>query len=462
MNLRPYQEEDAKILASKPCMACFNEQRTGKTPTALATVKLKGLEDQKILIVTTASTIYQWTKEYERWLGKPCVACAGLKPQKLKAIEKWTHGLVISIDSFKTTASSDGLIKPILERHPAMIILDEAHRIKSPKSLNAKALFKTNKIPHRLALTATPAAGKPYDVFSILKFLEPDKWTSFWNFQNEYFERKVEKITRFYNGIRTLAEYSTFEGFLPGKDIELQETLEQISIQRKRKDVMPWLPDKFYERVPLKPTVEQARYLAELNKTFTTEHIDANGVLARIVKYRQICLDPGLLDLLGGSPKTTYILQYLQDYPEESIIVFSKFTSYLIKLYNQLENLCRCGIIIGDTPAKTRDKIVTDFQRGKCKVLLINIDAGKEGLTLDTAETTIFTDKYPPIGDIQQAEDRFIASTEDKAHKAHKIIELVMKDTFDEHLYNLLDQRKDETDIINDYNKYINERRKRK
>ena len=37
--LRPYQKEDAKFLVTKPAMACFNEQRTGKTPTALATIK---------------------------------------------------------------------------------------------------------------------------------------------------------------------------------------------------------------------------------------------------------------------------------------------------------------------------------------------------------------------------------------------------------------------------------------
>ena len=90
---------------------------------------------------------------------------------------------------------------------------------------------------------------------------------------------------------------------------------------------------------------------------------------------------------------------------------------------------------------------------------MINIDAGKEALTLDRAETTIFTDKYPPIGSIEQAEDRFVASTKDKAHKAHKIIELMMKDTFDEQLYNLLEQRKSETDVINNYKQYIEERR---
>ena len=33
--LRPYQIEDVKFLSARKNCACFNEQRTGKTPTAL-------------------------------------------------------------------------------------------------------------------------------------------------------------------------------------------------------------------------------------------------------------------------------------------------------------------------------------------------------------------------------------------------------------------------------------------
>ena len=60
MELRNYQQEDANFLASLPCSACFNEQRTGKTPTALETIKIRNLQDDRILIVTTASSLYQW------------------------------------------------------------------------------------------------------------------------------------------------------------------------------------------------------------------------------------------------------------------------------------------------------------------------------------------------------------------------------------------------------------------
>lgn len=451
-NLRDYQKEDANFLASLPSSACFNEQRTGKTPTALETIRLRNITDEKVLIITTASSVIQWKNEYERWLNRPCVVCTGTPKQKLKAIEEWTHGLIISIDSFKETKSSKGLIEPILKQKPKQIILDEAHKIKNPQTANATALFKTSKIPYRLALTGTPAQGKPYDIFSILKFLFPSDFRGFWKFIEEYFI--VEEETIYVQGKpRT---FKTYERFQPGKEKDLQLLLDTFSTQRKRKDVMPWLPDKYYERIRLEPTKEQKKYLQELKDTYRTEDIVTTGTLDRLIRYRQICLDPALLNLKGKSPKTEWILQYIKDYPDESIIIFSKFTSYLCKLAEQLQTTW--AMLIGSTTTAQRGQFIKDFQDKKFQVFLINIDAGKEALTLDTAETTIFTDKYPPIGDIEQAEDRFIASTIDKKNKAHKIIELMMAGTFDEEIYELLQQRKEETDVINNYKKYLERR----
>ena len=449
MKLREYQKEDANFLASLPHSACFNEQRTGKTPTALETIKLRNLQDERILIVTTASSIYQWKEEYERWLKKPCEICIGTPTAKRKAVERWTHGLIISLDSFKETSNRSGLIEPILQKKPEMIILDEAHKIKNPKTASAKAIFKTTKIPYRLALTGTPAQGKPYDIYSILKFLFPNDFRGFWKFLEEYFV--IEDNVVYRQG--RPQHFKTYDNFQPGKDKELQQLLSKFSTQRKRKEVMEWLPDKFYEQVKLEPTNEQVKYLTELQKSYRTGDITTTGTLDRLVRYRQICLDPGLIELKGKSPKTEWIKQYIKDNPDEYLIIFSKFTSYLIKLAEELDTTW--ALLIGSTPPKERGKFVKDFQNGRFKVFLINIDAGKEALTLDRAETTIFTDKYPPIGSIEQAEDRFVASTKDKAHKNHKIIELMMRGTFDEELYKLLKQRKSETDIINNYNQYL-------
>lgn len=445
LQLKPYQAEDVAFLSTKDAACCFNQQRTGKTPTILSVLKQKGTK--KNLIVCPASIIYQWKEEYEKWMQKPCVAVSGTLSQKKKLLSKWSSGLVISYDSLKTTKRSDGLIDPILKHNPNSVILDEAHRIKNPKSANFKSIKRLTNVPTRYALTGTPSPNKAEEIWSILHFIDKTQWSSYWNFAKEYF-----KVIRVPYGNQHLE----IGNFKPGKERQLQEYLNTIATNRKRKDVMKWLPEKDYTRIKLPLTSLQAKYLNELEMYFETEHVITQGILDRLIRYRQICLDPGLLNLKGTSPKTDWIIQYLKDYPEKPIIIFSKFTTYLNFLTDDLiKNKIDFGIITGATMIHARHELVQEFQKGEFNLLLLNIDAGKEGLTLDHAEVTIFTDKYPPIGDIEQAEDRFVSTSKDKADKPHTIIELCMKDTYDEQLYDLLEQRKSETDVINGFKKYL-------
>jgi len=452
MELRPYQIEDAQKLIKFNGTGCFNEQRTGKTPTALETIRLRNLINERVLVIATASSLYQWKHEYEKWLSVPCVVCVG-SPKKRETIvtEEWTNGLVVSLDSIKITKTSKGMIDTILKMKPKYVILDEAHRIKTPKTAAAKAVFALSKIQYRLALTGTPAPGKAYDIFSILKFLKPGEYTSEYQFKNNFFipERKT-----IWKGNRPL-NFIEYNNFRPGMDTVLQKELSTFTTERKRIEVMPWLPEKDYTRIFLEPTPIQIKELKRLQSSFRIGNIQTQGILDTLIRERQLCLDPGLLDIPGKSPKTEWIINYINDYPEEPIIIFSKFTSYLKRLYLQLAEKYKLAMIIGETPIKTREQYKQDFQKGLFNILLINIDAGKEALTLDRAETAIFTDKYPPIGDILQAEDRFIATTEDLKNKPHKIIELMINGTFDERIYKLLEARQTETDIINNYNKYL-------
>ena len=455
--LRPYQKEDAKFLITKDATACFNEQRTGKTPTALATIKLRKLENEKVIVIATASSLYQWAAEYERWVGKPCVVCDGTLAKRRKIIhEQWTNGLVISLDSCKTTKVSKGIIEEIIKAKPKYIILDEAHRIKTPDTASAQSMFKLAKhTPYKLALTGTPAPGKAYDIYSILYFLGITKEKE-WSFKHHYFNSEIHQV---WDKVRKqMRSYTDFTDFRPNMQQELQNILANYSTQRKRKDVMPWLPSKDYVRVPLTLAPKQKRAINQLHEEFRIGDLETKNILETLIRERQLCLHPALVGVEGRSPKLDYIKQYLSDYPDEPLIIFSTSTQFLKLLYNELKVRTKLAMIIGETPKKTREVYKKDFQAGKFNVFLINIQAGKEALTLDRAETAIFADKYPPIGDIMQAEDRFVATTEDKAEKPHKIIELMMSESYDEQIYTLLEQRFTETDVINDYNKYIKQK----
>lgn len=460
-NLREYQIEDVKFLAARKTAACFNEQRTGKTPTSLTTMKLKGVK--KLLIIAPASTLYSWKQECNRWWFKdlPAIVVDGTATRRKELIHNWNEGaLIISYECLRETTRTvkndldeiediqiTGDLKYIKQHKDIQgVILDEAHRIKNHKSKQALALFSLDYIPNRLALTGTPAPGKQHEIFSILHWLYPNIFTGYWRFIDYYFTQYEE-----YNAHGTYKKIGTFK---QGKAKELQEFLSIVSTRRLRASVMSWLPDKDREVIKLPLTKEQRGYIDELKNNFeiTGTSVDAINILAMLVKIRQICLAPALLELKGKSPKIEWIKQYLSDYPDKQVIIFSNFTQWLKLLGKELH--CN-NYIIGETTKAVRQERIKKFQEGKTKLLLINIKAGKEGITLDNADVAIFTDKYPPVGDIQQAEDRFIATTKDRLDTGHTIIDLVMEDSYEVNILRMLANNANEVDIINNYIKYM-------
>ena len=389
IELRPYQEEDCASIMQYKAFACFNEQRTGKTPTALQALVRRNVT--KILVVCPKSAIYQWVEEATKWTGLPAVACIGTKQKRDDIILNWEYGvLIISYGSLKQTKSATGAVSLLLKNKPQGIILDEAHRIKDRKSANATAAFALSCIEYKIALTGTPAPNKPDEVWSILHFLYPNQFKSYWNFVENYLTTHKMRNS-------SGRQFIEVTGIKPDRVQDFVKMLNKCATQRKRKDVMPWLPAKEHQRVLLPPTKEQT--------------------------------------------------------PEKPTIIFSKFTTYIDRLKEQIS--CPYGVIVGETPPKQRALYIKAFQTGIINLLIIQIDAGKEALTLDRAEAIIFTDKFPPVGDIEQAEDRFVATTEDKANKAHVIYELIMKGTYDEQIYELLEARASAVDAINNFKKYM-------
>src|SRR5690606_18354914 len=59
------------------------------------------------------------------------------------------------------------------------VICDEAHMIKEPRSQQTRAVWAVGHDPsvkQRIALTGTPVANNPADIWSIMHFLQPDEF----------------------------------------------------------------------------------------------------------------------------------------------------------------------------------------------------------------------------------------------------------------------------------------------
>lgn len=464
LKLRQYQKADVIKLSKLKCSACLNEQRTGKTATALNILKVQ--QRKKILIVCPGVAAYNWKEEFEKWLNRPAIVLDGTATQRQNKLKQWTDGLIITFDTLKIINHYDpetknlpkkerkilnktGELLNILKENIDAIIVDEFHRARNPKTATTKALFKiAKKIPYRIALTGTPAYAKNQDIWTMLHFLYPKLFKNYWKFIEEYFYISMKWTP---NGMTR-----QIETIRPEKEKKLQNFLNQITTQRKQKDpeVMPWLPQKPTPiKIKLPATPEQEHHLEMLMKYFETENVICKQPIDRLIRYRQVCQDPRLLNLKGKSSKTIWLNQYYKDYPETPTIIFSNFTSYLELLTKECPK--SYAMITGNTSNKERKEIEKRFQEGKIQIIFANIKAAKESLTLDRAEVMIFLDKYPPLGDILQASERFTATNETKKDIPKTIYELMIKNTYDEEIYSAIEESKSATDILNDFNKYL-------
>jgi SNF2 family DNA or RNA helicase len=433
--LRPYQNTDIGFLRSLPHAGIFSEMRTGKTPTTLKLIEAEGHE--KVIVICPASLVLNWEKEVKTWTNYSAIAVKGTKTKRLKQYSEWELNkgfLILSKDTAK--ADSD-----LLNFKDYALIVDEAHFLRNYQTKQSKAVFNLGKnATKRLALTGTPSTNKGADIYGIIHFLYPSRFSSYWAFVDRYFTTWNSPW-----GAKEISGYKRKE--------ELQEILDLISVQRKRSEVMKWLPPKQYQTITLEMGAKQKKAYDEMLHLFTVEEadVDASGVLAQLTRLRQICLAPELLDIKAPSAKEQFILEWLEDNPDEQVIIFSNFSSYLKKLFIKLEKKTYdTGLIIGDTPRIMRNGYVNSFQSGTTRVLLANIQAAGTGLTLDAAGTVIFLDRAYTPSDNAQAEDRIVPTTQ-QANQSCTIIDVVCKDSIDEHINDLLSKKKSVIEVINNY-----------
>lgn len=445
--LRPYQNQDVNFLSQLKHKAIFSEQRTGKTPTTCVLLSIE--RPNKILIVCPGSVIYNWKQEIEKWLGREATI--------VKGSPKTRHNLYLTknILIMSYTIATNDLDKLLKLKQIDTMIVDEAHRLRNFRGMQSKyspkmtkAIMKLGGIStERIALSGTPAPNYPYNVFGILHFLYPNIFTSYWRFINYYFTTEQKVIS--YNRQQTITEIKGFKNEFSAD--ELREFLEFISIQRKRKEVMQWIPKVDIISLKLDMTKDQIKLYKNLEELYLLDDKEVAGGLGMLQTEMQLAISPKIFNIEKEGNKTEYVLQYLIDYPEESVIIASKYTRYLKHLYEILPN---SKILIGETPNDQRKIIEDEFNQRKFPILLGNIDVIKEGMKLERAETLIVIDPSLTGTDNDQLYDRFLPTTPEIAVTQNKkqIIKLISKDSIDEYIDQMLIQKATQSEIVNNYN----------
>ncbi len=204
-----YQKIGAKYLVEHDRAILADDPGMGKTLTALAaaeTLRAQG-KVKKVLIVTPAGIKTSWREEIARHLVKqdtfplPIIPSregrGDNRPRKVVSIHGSTEvkrrqvldaydADYILVNYEFLRGKSQAELAPLLQGVD-LIIADEAQRISNPSDTvqQAEAVRKINA-PRRWLLTATPYYSHPENIYALLAYLHPEKYSSFKEFKETY------------------------------------------------------------------------------------------------------------------------------------------------------------------------------------------------------------------------------------------------------------------------------------
>src|SRR5438270_536838 len=344
------------------------------------------------LVVCPKSVMDNWRVEAERfypglrvrlWRGEPSL--------ELSAARQTADLLIINYAQLR-------LLSPNLADLPWLaVILDEAQYIKNPDSQTAQAA-RALQGEHRLTLTGTPIENRLLDLWSILSFAMPGALGTRSHFLRRFSakndplaRRRVAARVRPFLLRRTKAQVAKD---LPDRVEEdlfceidgQQETLYRAELKRARQLLL------------------QLKTNAELNK-------ERFHVLTSLLRLRQICCHPALVDpklRLAEAAKLSALEDLLEPLMEEGhkVLVFSQFVT-MLDLLREIVNKHEWPHFYLAGSTENRGELVEKFQSAEGQaVFLISLKAGGFGLNLTAASYVVLFDPWWNPAVEKQAIDR--------------------------------------------------------
>jgi superfamily II DNA or RNA helicase len=385
-----YRNELGGILA--------DEMGLGKTVQALALLAALRVVDPPVpgpsLVVCPASLVENWRREAARFTPDLRVIAHHGEERSESAAAFASADLVIT--SYGTLVRDQPLFESI---EFACVIGDEAQHIKNRRTQNARALCSL-RARGRFLLTGTPLENSLDDLRSLFAFLMPGH------------------LPPLPAGAR--GDDKAWQ------DERLRAQTASYILRRTKSAVAPELPPKIEQIVYCEFPPAQAALYREWQERGDREldSLAAGGAtdgrlrlaaLTQLLRLRQICCDPRLVDGAAGEPdppssKLDAFRELLEETTDDGhrLLVFSQFTSLLALLRRELEaqNLAYC-YLDGAMNARARQAEVDRFQSSPdVPVFLLSLKAGGTGLNLTGADTVVHYDPWWNPAVEAQATDR--------------------------------------------------------
>uniref|UniRef100_A0A8C3CCU9 Chromodomain helicase DNA binding protein 1 n=2 Tax=Cairina moschata TaxID=8855 RepID=A0A8C3CCU9_CAIMO len=415
LELRDYQLNGLNWLAHSWCKgnSCIlaDEMGLGKTIQTISFLNYLFHEHQlygPFLLVVPLSTLTSWQREIQTWAPQmnAVVYLGDITSRNMIRTHEWMHPQTKRLKFNILLTTYEILLKDksfLGGLNWAFIGVDEAHRLKNDDSLLYKTLidFKSN---HRLLITGTPLQNSLKELWSLLHFIMPEKFSSWEDFEEEHGKGR---------------EY----GYA-----SLHKELEPFLLRRVKKDVEKSLPAKVEQILRMEMSALQKQYykwiltrnykaLSKGSKGSTSGFLNIMMELKKCCNHCYLIKPPddnefynkqeALQHLIRSSGKLILLDKLLIRLRERGnrVLIFSQMVRMLDILaeylkYRQFPFQRLDGSIKGELRKQALDHFNAEGSEDFC--FLLSTRAGGLGINLASADTVvIFDSDWNPQNDLQ-------------------------------------------------------------
>ena len=393
--LYPFQETAVKRMEGLDHVLLLDDMGLGKTLQSLEHVQRTNLKP--CLIICPKTLIWNWYDEIVKWYPDEVPIMFHHTDQFIDAYIANKQRFFILWHDVLARFERDEVLECITRLAWGSVIVDEAHLFRNWNTKRGDSLLKFKK-GKKIILTGTPIVNSALDLYPLVKLTG--------------LHVNPTEFARTYTYMRPSAYGAKSTGFRNRR--QLMDLLGDIWIRRTKAQVLKDLPDKISQRLVVKMQPDQEKAYNNLVTMLmleldSGETLNAPGVLALLMRLRQVALDPNMVGKSASSAVTKTILDIFGNAaPTDKIVVYSNFKQYINVLQPLLE---RNGIntvrLTGDENPSQRASAVRSFQSNpNIRGFLATMQSGGVGINLTKATTVIITDLWWNKTRMDQAIDR--------------------------------------------------------
>jgi superfamily II DNA or RNA helicase len=418
--LRPYQEDALRVLSRDTSGLVGSDLGTGKTLVAVERVRQLG-PGPRVLVIAPVNTHHQWLQafgeQYPPLAGSPYLRIIGTPRSDQESwdnyiLEKRPGIYIMSWEGMRGATGEDlrrasnaagtkkltvravqqgmreGKIPPWTRTGTwDLIIADEVHRAARRDSANKMVLTRI-KAHQKLGLSATPAGNKPSGLWSVLNWLWPKEYRSFWAWAETWLDVEEQRTGGGYLRESALSEKRPGEAWV---DIPCK-------VRHRLEDVGGLIPEVIERIVTVPMGAKQQRiyddFMDQSLAWIDNQPVAAPLPVSQRIRLRQAALgqlkaryscDEMDIDFVEGGeqPKLAAIRDILADLPDgERVLLFTHSSKWAHMAARNLGKTGRFGEVrawTGDLNAKQREDLKRSFIDGGVRVLVAQIQAIAEG-----------------------------------------------------------------------------------